>query len=445
MWERLWERNGGDMPKKAKELGALDVKRLTTPGRWPVGGVDGLALLVKPSGARAWVLRAMVAGKRRDMGMGSYPTVSLAQARAAARTAHATIRDGTDPVEQAQAKRSAAKAAQAAALTFSECARRCIADKAAGWKNAKHGQQWVNTIEQWAGPHIGKLRVRDVGLPQVLAVLQQPADPDKPTGPTLWQAKTETASRLRGRIETVLAWATVRGLRSGDNPARWRGHLDALLPAPAKVAAIEHHPALAIGEVGRFMVALRQREGLAARALELAALTATRSGEVRGAKWVEFDLATRVWTIPATRMKAGKEHRVPLSDAAVALLQTLPKIDASALVFPGATHDRAGNPRPLSDMALSEVMRRMEVAAVPHGLRSTFRDWAGERTAYAREVIEHALAHQLKNKAEAAYARGDLFDKRRRLMADWCAFLARVETPASEQGANVLPLAGRGT
>lgn len=436
------------MPKKARELGPLEVKRLTEPGRWPVGGVDGLALLVKPSGARAWVLRAMVAGKRRDMGLGSFPTVSLAQAREAARTAHATIRDGTDPVEQAQAKRSAAKAAQAAALTFSECASRCIADKAAGWKNAKHGQQWTNTLAQWAGPHIGKLRVRDVGLPQVLAALQQPADPDKPNGPTLWEGKTETASRLRGRIETVLAWATVRGLRSGDNPARWRGHLDALLPAPAKVATVEHHPAVKVSDAGRFMAALRQREGMSARALELVALTATRSEVVRGATWAEFDLAGRVWTIPAGRMKAGKEHRVPLSDAAVALLQALPCLGGAAVVFPGDKCDRAGNPRSLSDSALSKLMKGMGFladdgrVAVPHGLRSTFRDWAGERTAYAREVIEHAMAHQLKDKAEAAYARGDMFDKRRRLMADWAAFLARVEQP-SERAGQVVPLAGR--
>ncbi len=282
-------------------------------------------------------------------------------------------------------------------------------------KIARHADGLLDylTETKHAFPVMGKLLVRDVALPHVLAVL----DP-------IWQTKTETASRLRGRIETVLAWATVRKYRSGDNPAQWRGHLDKLLPKPSKMASVEHHAALPIESVGAFLVELRAAEGMGARALEFVILTATRSGEVRGAKWAEIDMAAKVWTIPAERMKAGKEHRVPLSDAALALLETLPRMAGTELVFPGTQG------QPLSDMILAAVMRRMKVDAVPHGFRSTFRDWADERTNHPREVIEHAMAHQLKDKAEAAYQRGDLFEKRRRLMADWASFLARSELPA---------------
>jgi integrase len=258
----------------------------------------------------------------------------------------------------------------------------------------------------------------------VLKVLEQPADPTKPDGPSLWLAKTETASRLRGRIEQVLDWAGARGYRAKDNPARWRGHLDKLLPAPSKVATVEHHPAVKVAEVGAFMVKLRDAEGMGARALEFAILTAARSGEVRGATWAEIDLAGKLWTIPAARMKAGKEHRVPLSDAAVSLLKALPKVPDSEHVF---TAPRGGQ---LSDMTLTAVLRRMEEVAVPHGFRSTFRDWAAERTNYPREVCEMALAHTVAEGAEAAYWRSDLFDKRRRMMDEWAAFLARIELPA---------------
>lgn len=240
----------------------------------------------------------------------------------------------------------------------------------------------------------------------------------------IWREKNETASRLRGRIELVLDWATARGLREGLNPARWRGHLDKLLPKPSKVQKVEHFSALAVAEVGAFMERLRAVEGMGARALEFAILTAARSGQVRGAKWEEIDLATRVWIVPADRMKAGREHRVPLSEQAIALLQALPRVDGGDLVFPGRTGGM------LSEMTLTAVLRRMKVGAVPHGFRSTFSDWAAERTAHPSEVREMALAHAVGDKVEAAYRRGDLFEKRRHLMADWAAFLQTAEKPA---------------
>ena len=265
---------------------------------------------------------------------------------------------------------------------------------------------------------MGSLMVRDVGLPQVLAVLEP-----------IWTTTNETAVRLRGRIELVLDWATARGLRDGLNPARWRGHLDKLLPKPSKVNNREHHAALPVGAVGAFMVRLRAAEGMGARALEFAILTAARSGEVRGATWAEIDRDAKVWTLPAARMKAGKEHRVPLTAEALALLDALPKVAGTELVFPAP---RGGA---LSDMTLLAVLRRLDVPAVPHGFRSTFRDWAAERSNYPRDVAEMALAHAIGDKVEAAYRRGDLFEKRRLMMADWAAFLAHGEKPA-----NVVPL-----
>jgi integrase len=281
-----------------------------------------------------------------------------------------------------------------------------IRDHAAGWRNPKHAQQWANSLETYAHPVMGALLVRDVELQHVMAVLEP-----------IWQAKTETASRVRGRIEQVLDWATARGFREGPNPARWRGHLDKLLPAPAKVTRVEHHDALPVDQAPSFMARLCAAPGIGARALEFAILTAARSGEVRGTTWDEIDLDAAVWTVPADRMKAGREHRVPLSPAALALLRSLPRWPDNPLVFAAP---RGGV---LSDMTLAAVLRRMKVAAVPHGFRSTFRDWAAERTHFPREVAEMALAHAIGDKVEAAYRRGDLFDKRRRLMDDWAVFL----------------------
>lgn len=393
------------MARKAKELGPLAVSKLNTPGLYFVGGVAGLALQVLPTGGRTWVLRATMSGRRRDMGLGGFPDVPLADARAAARNARELIRTGKDPIEEARAAASAKLASRAKDLTFREAAAAYIAAHETGWRNAKHAAQWKSTLTTYAYPQIGSLLVRDVELTHVLSILEP-----------LWSTKTETASRLRGRIEQVLDWATARGHREGLNPARWRGHLDKLLARPSKVTRVTHRAALPVAEVGEFFIALRAADGMGARALEFAILTAARSGEVRGATWAEIDLQAGIWTVPGNRMKAGREHRVPLSGPAIKLLQALPRVEGSALVF---SAPRGG---PLSDMTLTAVLRRMGVAAVPHGFRSTFRDWASERTNYPRDAAEMALAHTIGDKVEAAYRRGDLFEKRRRMMADWATF-----------------------
>jgi integrase len=393
------------VPKKAKELSALEVSRLTKPGRYAVGVVDGLHLEVFSTGARSWLLRIMIGGKRCDMGLGGYPTVTLAGARDAARQAREKVRSGINPIDELRATQSALKASQAAALTFKEAADKYIDAHKAGWSNEKHAKQWTSTLTAYAYPKIGHVLVRDVELPQVLAILEP-----------IWKTKTETASRLRGRIESVLDWATARNYRQGLNPARWRGHLDKLLPKPSKVARVEHHDALPASGVGAFMAELRRQEGVGAKALEFAILTAARSGEVRGATWSEIDKAAKVWVIPGERMKAGREHRVPLTDQAIQILDALPRTPGSNFVF---TAPRGGQ---LSDMTLSAVIRRMGAPCVPHGFRSSFRDWVSELTSYPSEMAEMALAHTINDKVEAAYRRGDLFEKRRQMMADWATF-----------------------
>jgi integrase len=408
------------MARKAKELGALEVSRLDEPGLHCVGGVAGLRLQVTPFGARSWILRVMVGGKRREMGLGGYPDVTLAGAKEAARAAHLKIKDGIDPVEDAKAKRSALYAQRAAAMTFSEAAKAYIAVKEAEWANAKHGDQWRNTLATYAEPVIGNILVRDVEQSHVMRVLEP-----------IWMEKTETAKRLRGRIEKVLDWARVRGYRSGENPARWRGHLDTLLQAPGKVQTIEHHPALPMDDLGAFMVELRKQEGMGARALEFAILTAARSGEVRGATWSEIDLKDATWTIPASRMKMKREHRAALNAEAVTLLESLPR--TGDLIFPNSKGEK------LSDMTLTAVLRRMNRSDITaHGFRSTFRDWCSERTNYPRDVAEMALAHAIGDKVEAAYRRGDLFEKRRRMMKEWGKFSGKVQAAGT-----VTPIKGK--
>lgn len=403
------------MPKKAETLSAVAVNKLSEPGMHAVGGVPGLHLRVLPSGSKTWVIRVMVEGKRADLGLGGFPAVSLADARAAGKALRQQIASGSNPVAERHAKR----AERATAQTFAQAAEAYIKAHAPGWKSAKHAQQWRNTLETYALPVMGQLRTRQIELRHVLAVLQP-----------IWETKTETATRLRSRMELVLDWATAHGQREGLNPARWRGHLDKLLPKPAKVAKTQHHAALPVGELGAFMAELRQQASIGARALEFVILTAARSGEVRGATWAEIDLTAGVWAIPGERMKAGRDHRVPLSGAALALLAGLPRMTGSDLVF------QAPRGGPLSDMTLSAVLRRMEVVAVPHGFRSTFRDWVAERTAYPGDLAEMALAHAIGDKVEAAYRRGDMFDKRRRMMDEWASFCATV----ASSGAEVVPL-----
>jgi len=349
------------------------------------------------------------------MGLGPLDTVSLAEARDKARDARQTVRDGKDPITVREER-------DATAPTFAEAAAAYVEAHRAGWRNVKHAAQWESTLRTYAEPFIGSRSVDSIATEDVLEILTP-----------LWTTKPETAARLRGRVERVLDWCRVRGYRHGDNPARWRGHLAALLPPRSRVRTVRHHRALPWSGAPAFMRDLKQRDGMAARALEFLILTAARSGEVRGARWSEVDVGTATWTVPAERMKAGREHRVPLSPRAVELLQALPTFEGTDLIFPGA---RGG---PLSDMSVSAVTRRMKVDAVPHGFRSSFRDWAAESTAYPREVAEAALAHTIPDEVEAAYRRSDLFGKRRKLMAEWAAFLDR----APADTADVVPIEAR--
>ena len=410
------------MPKIARELSALEVSRLKAPGLVSVGVVPGLSLQISPTVSRSWVLRVKVGSKRRDMGLGPYPGVTLAQAREKARQARELIDQGHDPILDRQRAHSRLKADQASAITFEAAARSFMDAKSPEWSNPKHAAQWTATLSTYAYPVIGQLHVADVKQAHVLQILEP-----------IWVSKTETASRLRGRIENVLDWARARGFRSDDNPARWRGHLDKLLSAPEKTTRIIHHPAVPVNDVAAFYAALKQKTGMSARALEFALLTAARSGEVRGATWAEIDLDAGLWIIPAERMKGRKEHRVPLSKPALQILRDLPRLEGCEFVFPAP---RAGA---LSDMALTAVMRRMGLAFVPHGLRSTFRDWTAERTSFPRDLAEMALAHTVGNKVEAAYRRGDMLERRAAMMQTWADFLA---APAATVG-TVVTLARR--
>lgn len=400
----------------AKELSPLAVSRLTEPGFHRVGGVTGLYLQINERGARSWVLRMMVGTKRRELGLGGFPTVGLADARTKARAVREQVENGLDPIAEKRKKREMLIAEQRRP-TFKKCAEQFMAMKSAEWRNDKHRQQWVNTLNQYAYPTIGDLPVHEISQRHLLTILEP-----------IWTVKTETANRVRGRIENVLDWATAHGERTGVNPARWRGQLDKLLPSPKKIAKVVHHPALPYEQLAEFQRRLNQYPSISAKALGFAILTAARSGEVRGATWEEIDFAKRIWTVPADRMKGGKEHRVPLSRRAIALLKTLPP-QKTGIVF--AT--QKGNA--LSDMALTMLLRGVWPGITAHGFRSTFRDWAAEQTSFPREVCEQALAHALPNQVEAAYRRSDLFDKRRELMDQWAAFCRKkpLQTPNKEK------------
>lgn len=366
------------------------------------------------------------------MGLGGFPDVTLAAAREKARAARLQVDQGVDPIEQRQAARVALIATRASAKTFDECVAGLLEAREGEWRNAKHRWQWENTLKTLASPVMGQLRVSDIKLAHVLHVLQP-----------IWSKKTETASRLRGRIEAVLDWATARGYRDGANPARWKGHLDQLLARPSKIARPKHYAALPVDAMPEFMGRLRALEGKGARALEFAILTAARSGEVRGAKWAEVDLDAAVWVVPAERMKMKREHRVALSPQAVALLRGLLRTPENGQVSQLNAHADAGVPADqglvfpaprggvLSDMALVAVVRRMGVDVVPHGFRSTFRDWAAERTNFPHELAEMALAHAIESKVEAAYRRGDMLAKRAAMMTAWAKFC---DTPIVKSG-----------
>lgn len=416
------------MPKIAPELSAIKVRRLRPSGDGKksfvlVGGVSGLALQITPSGGRSWILRTAVGLKRREIGLGSYPAVSLADARRLASEVKEKIRRGVDPVEERKAARAMLIAAQSRSLTFSEAIDRALDAKLDAFSNPKHRAQWRSTLDNYAAPVIGEMPVNEIQVHDVLRVLEP-----------IWREKTETASRLRGRIEAVLSWATVSGYRLGDNPARWKGNLKELLPAPKKLTKSDNQPALRIDDAPRWFAELQSRDGMGSQALIFLALTAARSGEVRGATWDEIDLEAAIWTVPAERMKASREHRIPLASGAVALLNALPRFSDNRLVFPAP---RGGA---LSDMTLSAAMKRIHESdkaaggpgftdrvsgrpAVPHGLRSTFRDWVAERTDYSGDMAEMALAHRVSNAVEAAYRRGEMVEKRRRMMAAWARYL----------------------
>jgi integrase len=409
------------MASVINKLSAAGVAKESAPGLYGDGG--GLYLQIAKGGSKSWIFRFMIAGKPRYMGLGSIDTFSLREARERAKEARKLVADGIDPIEARRERVAEARADDAKLINFSEAAERYIKAHAAGWKNPKHADQWRNTLATYADPVIGPLSVAKVDTAHIMQIIEP-----------IWTEKTETASRVRGRIESVLDWATARRYRSGENPARWRGHLDKLLPARSKVAKVRHHPAMLYADLPAFMQRLRALDSISARALEFTILTAVRTSEAIGATEAEFDLLFKVWTIPAERMKANRPHRVPLSDRVLEILKTTPREANSPYVFPGAKRGK-----PLSNMAMLELLQGIEgtEGLTVHGFRSTFRDWAAERSSFPREIAEAALAHVVKDKTEAAYQRGDLLEKRRKLMVAWASYANT--SPA--RGDNVVAMA----
>ena len=430
------------------KLTAMSVRAAKCPSnsQRPVrlGDGNGLYLQIAPGNTKSWLFRYTLQGRSREMGLGRVGEpphgVPLATARKLAGDAKALLRDGKDPLTERVAMRTARRQAEAEASerTFRAAAIGLVESKRPGWRNAKHAAQWMATLEVHAFPVIGDLPVALIGTDDVLRVLRP-----------IWGRIPETASRLRQRVEAVLDAARVKGWRTGENPARWKGHLAGELPQPGKVKRVRHRPALAWQDMGAFMTALTERDGIAPQALRFAILTAARTGEVRGMRWSEVDADAKVWTVPGDRMKAGRVHRVPLSSAALVVLASVQPLmrRRDDLVFPSLRRNV-----PLSDMALSEVVRRMNDtgekglpprwhdvegrAVVPHGFRSTFRDWAGETRPEGREVVEAALAHTIRDKAEAAYARSDLLEKRRPLMDAWADHCVRLPAEAVKLAAD---------
>jgi integrase len=395
------------MPRELNKLVALSLNRLPCPPHSPTGEQRsklysdgaGLWLQVTSEGARTWLFRFRHSGRTRAMGLGPLHTVSLAEARLKARVCRQLVLDGIDPIEARKAKRIGEQLTAAKTLTFQQAAERYIAAHAAGWQNAKHAAQWPSTLEAYVYPALGALPVQAIDRPAVLRVLAP-----------IWAEKPETAGRVRGRIESVLGWATQHGYREGANPATWKGVLEHALPAKRKVRSVKHLAAVPYADLPAFMSELHQQPGMAACALEFAILTAARTGEVIGSTWPEIDAAARLWTIPANRMKAGREHRVPLSEPALMILAGLER--AGSRIFP------------ITDRAMRKLLKRQRPGITVHGFRSTFKDWATEQTTFRTEAIELALAHAVGNAVEAAYRRGDLFEKRRQLAEAWGTYCA---------------------
>lgn len=385
-----------------------EVRAAKVPGYYGDGA--GLYLQVSSGGTKSWIFRFTLRGRQREMGLGGFPDVSLARARDKRNAARELLAEGVDPLEVKRTEQRTADVNAARAVPFEVEAEAYIESHRAGWKNAKHADQWTNTLQTYAYPVLGRVLVSEIDVALVMKCLQP-----------IWTTKTETASRVRGRIEAVLDYAAAIGHRTGDNPARWKGNLDHLLPRPSKVAKTENHAAVPYVEAGKFMKALREQPGISARAVEFIVLTAVRTSEAFLAKWDEIDLQAGVWTVPAVRMKGGREHRVPLSSAAMKVLRKMAELGTKGYVFPGAKENK-----PLSNMAGLQLLERMGYGEFTvHGFRSTFRDWAAEQTNFPREVAEMALAHTIKDAVEAAYRRGDLYEKRARLMQAWADYCAR--------------------
>lgn len=390
------------------KLTSKTVQKLAKEGKkGSTGDGLGLYLQITAGGSASWIYRFKLQGRERYMGLGAYPDVTLSEARELAADNRKLVRQGVDPLE---ARIEEEKIAQEAVITFTSCAARYIKAHRRSWKNAKHARQWISTLKTYARPKIGKKAVDEISTQDVLEVL-------KP----IWTSKNETAKRVQGRIENILDYAAAHGYRDAVNPARWRGHLDKLLAKPSRIQKVNHHPAMPYDQVADFLKAVQEYSSMSSKALQFLILTATRTSEVLNAEWDEIDLENATWTIPADRMKARREHRVPLSKQATTLLSSLPHVKGNSYVFPGMKRAR-----PLSNMALLQFMRGIGYGPsgekgnyVPHGFRSSFRDWTGEVTSFPRDVAEMALAHTIENKVEAAYRRGDLFEKRRAMMQDW--------------------------
>jgi integrase len=396
------------MARAMSRLKAIQVSKASKPGMLADGG--GLYLRISPSGAKSWVFRFRRDGKLHDMGLGPVHTITLAEARAKAVECRKLRLDGKDPLAEKRATRAQERLAAASAVTFKECAERYIETHRAGWRDETYAPQWESSLAAYIFPVFGDLPVQAIDVGLVMKAIEP-----------IWMTRTATAARVRARIESVLDWAATSGYRQGENPARWRGHLENLLPSRSKVQRVEHHAALPYAEVGAFLVALRQQDGIPAHALEFVILTAARAGEVAGARWDEINTAERLWTIPAERMKSGHEHRVPLSNAAMAIVEKMAALRKSDFVFPGRKASAS-----ITIDSFWQLVRRMGRGAdlTIHGFRSSFRDWAAERTEFPSEIAEMALAHTVGGAVERAYRRSDMFDKRRQIMDLWARFCA---------------------